>query len=51
MWLPMYPAPPVIRIAIAIALYSLWKRPSTYLKLRNKLPFRRVIKAYAKDNT
>src|SRR5882757_9676092 len=31
--------------------YSLWKRPSTCLKLRNKLPFRRVIKAYAKDNT
>src|ERR1700682_1798075 len=41
MWLPMYPAPPVIRIAIAIALWrmnSLWKRPSTCLKLRNKLP-------------
>ena len=32
-------------------LYSLWKRPSTCLKLRNKLPFSRVINAHAKDNT
>ena len=32
-------------------LYSLWKRLSTCLKLRNKLPFSRVIKAHAKDNT